>query len=1153
MDFKLNKITLCIIMALSLSACDDEDNNVPQNNNSNNQQIVQPQQPNNNSQSQNNDANNTNEDNSNTGNDSQNNDTTTSAPDRRQEILDIIDNIRTIPNERRNDGEQATPPSNNTQNENNSTNNDTSSNNTTTNEDLLNNPRVINNERREDLVYSYKYNITPSFEKPLSTINYSTKRNDLSIAKKDGITKDEDYNTKYFRIASELQEHEDISKQDLQELKKWDRLERDVHLMKNGNQPTTISQLGDFATDELSKVLVLDVATNENSRKTYDTSKVTNVYVYETEPPSTVKTTNSKKIDSSDTKLKHADYVLHTILGEELERAKEEEVTSVMGNQIISPLHKNGKVYLVTSAKGWDQVIDINSLLSPVYTTPAFQQGYNIVNMSMAYTMTKDNFPNLTIRSGESILDAFVREGYFDNSSFSMLSGRMYNAVKYNDALFVVAGGNEADKGVNGMAVYPFIPRWTTGRNAMQGKVIRDGFIVVGSFDKEKDQEGKLSSWSNSCGVAKENCLVAQGTLVFEPTRNTFTSVNGTSMSAPRVSAAAAMVKSLYPFMTNYNIQQTILTTATDLGDPGIDDMYGWGLLNEFKAANGPAKFYKKDFVVDFSHNESNLRAGYNRDGVFRFSNDINGDYGLTVKGGKFSTNVLSLSGYNTYKGNTTIENRGILNIDGVNLNSNIYVKEGGSLYGSGYLNHVRNEGGDVYANSYFFNTDPTSKRTAYGMNVQTYYQNATGTLNVVLGRPLVAEKIQLEGGTLNVVGVKDVYKKADNRIFRNVAIADSIEGKFDTLKISTPLLSLANVNYLTYQKDGEQFDAVEVEATYNEITSLSGVTEASNKNELLEGAKFIDHVFAQLNDIDSYEEEVSGLYELYGKFQGATNIDDVKDIAKAFSGYDVDKNVKEQSLSTDYNKFNLLNNEKSGIYYNTAENQKYININHEGFKFQVGHSSKDIETVFGKNKYKTRSVYLGQNVKFGNFDVSAYLGYSKGENEYKYQKSFVDNVYSFNQKFDNEEFSFMTTFGYGFNFDKHFVKPYGGLDIAYQRMDDIKESYDDVLFEIKKDNKYQVNGILGLQYKYQLSRHFGLNLNYSLIKPFIKDKYVFTLGDDLQVHAKEVEYNSKLNQMAEAGVSFSPFTKLDFNITGFISKKHETNKGVKFGIEYKF
>ncbi|MBW2257244.1 MAG: S8 family serine peptidase [Deltaproteobacteria bacterium] len=52
----------------------------------------------------------------------------------------------------------------------------------------------------------------------------------------------------------------------------------------------------------------------------------------------------------------------------------------------------------------------------------------------------------------------------------------------------------------------------------------------------------------------------------------------GTSMATPHVAGVAALLASLGA--SNTEIRSILTTTATDLGDPGWDSIYGWGLLN---------------------------------------------------------------------------------------------------------------------------------------------------------------------------------------------------------------------------------------------------------------------------------------------------------------------------------------------------------------------------------------------------------------------------------------------------------------------------------------------------------------------------------------------------------------------------------------------
>lgn len=61
-------------------------------------------------------------------------------------------------------------------------------------------------------------------------------------------------------------------------------------------------------------------------------------------------------------------------------------------------------------------------------------------------------------------------------------------------------------------------------------------------------------------------------------------SVGGTSISAPFVAAAAALVLSVNPDLTPAQVMDILRTTADDIGEPGFDPKFGHGRVNYYKA-----------------------------------------------------------------------------------------------------------------------------------------------------------------------------------------------------------------------------------------------------------------------------------------------------------------------------------------------------------------------------------------------------------------------------------------------------------------------------------------------------------------------------------------------------------------------------------------
>lgn len=56
--------------------------------------------------------------------------------------------------------------------------------------------------------------------------------------------------------------------------------------------------------------------------------------------------------------------------------------------------------------------------------------------------------------------------------------------------------------------------------------------------------------------------------------------VNGTSFASPYTAGVAALLLSVNPAMTASEVEQAIQDGATDLGSPGYDTDYGWGIVN---------------------------------------------------------------------------------------------------------------------------------------------------------------------------------------------------------------------------------------------------------------------------------------------------------------------------------------------------------------------------------------------------------------------------------------------------------------------------------------------------------------------------------------------------------------------------------------------
>jgi subtilisin family serine protease len=69
--------------------------------------------------------------------------------------------------------------------------------------------------------------------------------------------------------------------------------------------------------------------------------------------------------------------------------------------------------------------------------------------------------------------------------------------------------------------------------------------------------------------------------------------LGGTSMASPHAAGVAALAWAVAPGATASAVSDAVINTAKDLGDPGVDNVYGHGLVNALEAAKklNPAAF----------------------------------------------------------------------------------------------------------------------------------------------------------------------------------------------------------------------------------------------------------------------------------------------------------------------------------------------------------------------------------------------------------------------------------------------------------------------------------------------------------------------------------------------------------------------------------
>ncbi len=299
---------------------------------------------------------------------------------------------------------------------------------------------------------------------------------------------------------------------------------------------------------------------------------------------------------------------------------------------------------------------------------------------------------------------------------------------------------------------------------------LEKGWLTVAALDPANPTQ--LTSYSQECGRAMYYCLAAPGNVVFvDPDAKVGDAGydlymgGGTSYAAPQVAGAAAVVWSAFPYFDNDLVRQTILGGAKDLGDPGVDPVFGWGLLDVTKAAKGPSNFAWGDVSVSF--------GGHS---VWR--NSIIGDGGLVKSG----TGTLTLTETAFYRGDTRVQ-AGALDVRKGLAHSNVSIANGGQVWGSGTF------GGNVNNAGRFYNV-ASAPATIAG----NYTQTANGNLGIWLGSPLNVQGTATLAGQASILGVKSGYTTTSRETLLNAT--GGISGTFSTLRSAPNVFLDASLAY---------------------------------------------------------------------------------------------------------------------------------------------------------------------------------------------------------------------------------------------------------------------------------------------------------------------------------------------------------------------
>ncbi|QRG69615.1 S8 family peptidase [Brevibacillus choshinensis] len=137
-------------------------------------------------------------------------------------------------------------------------------------------------------------------------------------------------------------------------------------------------------------------------------------------------------------------------------------------------------------------------------------------------------------------------------------SAALKEACKYaydNNVVLVAASGNDASDQPSFPAAY-------------------DEVLSVAAVDHNKER-ADFSNFGDYVDVAAPGVDIPSTYISSD-----YASLSGTSMACPHVAALAALVRSVHPDMKSHDVMEIIRKSALDLGPPGHDQLYGYGMID---------------------------------------------------------------------------------------------------------------------------------------------------------------------------------------------------------------------------------------------------------------------------------------------------------------------------------------------------------------------------------------------------------------------------------------------------------------------------------------------------------------------------------------------------------------------------------------------
>jgi subtilisin family serine protease len=220
---------------------------------------------------------------------------------------------------------------------------------------------------------------------------------------------------------------------------------------------------------------------------------------------------------------------------------------------------------------------------------PYDDEGHGTVVSSIAAAETNNNLliagaaPRaklmiVKVSSSDSIRSSDLVEGIYyaakngaDVLNMS-LSGPTYSQAEMDALNFAISHG-----------CLPVAAAGNDGTTGLFYPAAYKGVMGISSYGPNR-VISSFSNWGSFVDLSAPGEDVPAITPSYQQNLPSLALASGTSMSTPHVSAAAALTFSLQPELIGRTVEKLLIATAVDLGTVGLDDEYGYGAVNFYRA-----------------------------------------------------------------------------------------------------------------------------------------------------------------------------------------------------------------------------------------------------------------------------------------------------------------------------------------------------------------------------------------------------------------------------------------------------------------------------------------------------------------------------------------------------------------------------------------